>query len=152
MDVYTNMSEKQFEELMHEQIPITKEMGFSVEEFKPWQVRMGAKLEPNLITSANAFGGSINSLMTVCGWALVFSNIMSLDPDVQVALQKSSIEYIKPVGTDFFAKCEMINNEKRDRFFKTYKQLGKARLEVHVLIKDREEVLARFRGLYVVFK
>lgn len=152
MDGNTNISEKQFEEFLHEQIPITKEMGFSVEEFTPSKVKIGAKLTPNLSHGSNAFGGSVNGVLTVCGWALVYSNIISLDRNVHIFLQKSCIEYIKPIGADFTAECELINNEKRDRFFKTYKQLGKARLELHVLIKDKQEVMARFRGLYVVFK
>lgn len=152
MDENTTMSEKQFEELLHKLIPITETMGFSVEEFKPGKVRIGVKLAPNLSHGVTAFGGSINSAMNLCGWALVYSNSLSLNQNVHIVLQKSSIEYIKPITTDFVAECELINNEKRDRFFKTYKHRGKARLEVHVQIKDNQKILARFRGMYVVFK
>lgn len=152
MNEYANLTEKQFEELLHQQIPITKEMALSIEEYNPRKVRIGVKVSPNLNFKSAAFGGSINSAMTVCGWALVLSNMLKLDPDVKVVLQKSSIEYIKPIKADFTAQCELINNEKRERFFKTYEKVGKARLELHVLIKDNQEVLARFRGLYVAVK
>ena len=152
MDKCINMSEKQFEDFLHKQIPITKEMILSVEEFNPSKVRIGAKLEPNINHMSTAFGGSINSVMAVCGWALVYSNMISLDADAQIVIQKSSIEYFKPINADFVAECELINNEKRERFFKTYKKLGKARLEIQVLIKEYQEVLVRFRGLYVVLK
>ncbi len=152
MNGYTNIDERQFEELLHKEIPISKEMGLTVEEFKPRKVRIGAKLSPNIGFNSSAFGGSIHGVMTLCGWAMVFSNILSLDPNVKIVLQKSSIEYIKPISTDFIAQCELINNEKRDRFFKTYAKVGKARLELQVLIKDGQEVVARYRGLYVIHK
>lgn len=152
MNEYANMTEKEFEEILHQQIPITKEMAFSVEEYKPAKVKIGVRVSPNLNFKSAAFGGSINSAMIVCGWALVLSNMLKIDPEVKVLLQKSSIEFISPIKSDFTAQCELINQEKRERFFKTYEKVGKARLELHVLIKDDQDVLARFRGLYVAMK
>lgn len=146
------MLEKEFEDFLHTEIPITKEMNFSVEEYTPMKVRIGAKLKPNINQQVIAFGGSVNSVMTICGWSLVLNNIYSVDPNAIVLIQKSSIEYFKKIESDFVAECKLINNEKREKFVKTYTRLGKARLEIHVTIKNDEETMASFRGLYVVLK
>lgn len=155
----TTMSEKQFEKLLHDQIPITKVMGFTVEEFTPVKVRLGAKLEPNVNRWSTVFGGSIVSLVTLCGWGLVYSNVLNFDPDlkdvddVRIVVQKSTTDYILPIKSDFIAECELINKERRDRFFKTYNKMGKARTEIKVLIKDKDDnILVRFRGVYVAIK
>ncbi|MDA8236147.1 MAG: YiiD C-terminal domain-containing protein [Clostridia bacterium] len=152
MDKGMSMSEKEFEEFLQKQIPITNDIILRVEKFTPSKVRLGVELKTNVNNRLLAFGGSINTVMSVCGWALVFSNIISHDADAHIVIQKSSIEYFQPIDSDFVVECELINNEKRERFFKTYKQLGKARLELQVVIKDHQEVMVRFRGLYVVFK
>lgn len=66
------MNNKEFEKFIYEQIPITKAMGISIEKFTSSEVKVLAKLEPNINHKSTAFGGSINSVMTVCGWSLVY--------------------------------------------------------------------------------
>lgn len=141
-----------YEQYLHNRIPITKEMSFSVVEFEPHLVKIGAQLIPNINGDVMAFGGSVNSVMTICGWSLVFNNIFDIDPNANIVIKKSSIDYFKPIETDFTAECKLMDREKRERFIKTYERLGKARLEIHVFIKNEEETLASFRGLYVVYK
>ncbi|HWI54170.1 MAG TPA: YiiD C-terminal domain-containing protein [Desulfobacteria bacterium] len=152
MDNVADMNEKEFEEFLHRRIPITKDMEFNVEEFKTTKVRIGAKLLPNINHKSTAFGGSINSLTTMCGWALVFSNIKTLDPNAHIVIQKSSIAYLKPIDKDFTAECELIDETVRDNFLEMYEQQGKARMEVRVFIRDGEKILAEFCGYYVAFK
>lgn len=149
---FEDVSEKEFEAYLNEQLQVSDEMKVRVEEFNSWKVRLGVKIEPNTNHFPIAFGGNINHIMTICGWALVINMIHNLDPEANLFIQKSSIENIKPVNTNFTAECEMINKEKRDRFLKTYQRLGKARLEIKVLIKDEQDIAARFRGLYVLAK
>ena len=152
MDWHADMSEKELEEFLHNGIPMTKQMGFSVKEFTPRKVRIEAKLEPNLNNHSTAFGGSINSLMTICGWSLVFNNNKRVDPDANLVIQKSSIEYKKPIADDFTAECEFTDEADRDRFLETYKRIGKARVEIKVLVKTGEETAADFRGYFVAFR
>ncbi|GBF10833.1 YiiD C-terminal domain-containing protein [Tepidibacillus infernus] len=147
-----NMLETEFENYLHERIPITEEMSFKVEEFKLNKVRIGAKLKPNINHKSTAFGGSINSLTTVCGWALVFNNMLDIDPNAHIVIQKSSIQYLKPIETDFVAECELTDERKKEKFVNTFRKLGKARIEVDVIIRDGEEIFAQFKGYYVVFR
>lgn len=146
------MTEYEFEQFLHKQIPITKEMGISVIEFTPSRVKISAKLEPNLNHKCTAFGGSINSLMTVCGWAMVYANIKGIDKDAHIVIQKSSINYLAPIDKDFIAECILSDEISRKIFFETYNKHSKARLKLKVTCNDEQILLADYEGQYVAFK
>jgi thioesterase domain-containing protein len=146
------MDKNEFEKLLHEQIPITKAMGFSVIEFTPSKVRILAKLEPNINHKSTAFGGSINCLLTVCGWAMTFINIKGIDPEAHVVIKKSNINYLKPIEEDFIAECELTDEESRDKFIKMYNKHKKGRLNLKVCCYKQDMLLAEYEGEYVAFK
>lgn len=146
------MKEQEFEQFLHKKIPITKEMELSVIEFSPEKVKISAKLEPNLNHKGTAFGGSINSLMTVCGWAMVFANIKKIDEEAHIVVQKSSINYLLPIHNDFIAECSFEDEVGRERFFQTYSKFHKARIKLKVICNDEQNLLAEYHGQYVAFK
>ena len=78
------MDKYEFEQFLHKQIPVTKIMEFSVMDFSSSKVRISAKLEPNKNHHSTAFGGSINCLMTVAGWSLMYANLKEIDPDAHI--------------------------------------------------------------------
>lgn len=82
-------------------------MGISIIEFTPLKVRMLTNLKPNLNHNFTAFGGSINSVMTVCGWVMVYSNIKEIDKDAHIVVQKSNINYLAPIDKDFIIECTL---------------------------------------------
>ncbi|EKQ50139.1 MULTISPECIES: YiiD C-terminal domain-containing protein [unclassified Clostridium] len=146
------MNKYEFEEFIHDKIPITKAMGVSVVEFTPSKVRILAKLEPNINHKQTAFGGSINTLMTICGWAMTFINIKEIDPDVHIVIKKSNINYLAPIREDFIAECELRNEETKKEFLEAYARHKKSRLNLKVYIKDEKTIFAEYEGQYVVFK
>lgn len=152
MNLNLEMTPREFEEYLHDKIPMTEAMSFKVFEFHPQKVTIGADLKPNINHKSTAFGGSINSLATVCGWAIVFNIIKRVDPYSHIVIQKSSINYLKPISNNFVAICELLDQSKLDKFIKSYHRLGKARIDLRVLIQDGNEIAAEFSGHYVVFK
>lgn len=146
------MKEQEFEEFLHKHIPITKEMGISVIEFTPVKVRISAKLKPNLNHKGTAFGGSINSLMTICGWAMVYANIKEIDDKAHIVIQKSNINYLAPIHKDFIAECNLLDEDIRELFLKTYNEHNKAKIKLKVTCSDEQTKLAEYEGLYVAFK
>ncbi|MDD3223661.1 MAG: YiiD C-terminal domain-containing protein [Clostridium sp.] len=139
-------------QLLHQQIPITKAMEFGVIEFTKSKVRVSAKLEPNINHKSIAFGGSINCLMTVCGWAMMFANIKVIDPDVHIVIQKSNINYLLPIKGDFIAECELTDEESKRKFLEMYSKHKKGRLNLKVYCYDKDTLLAKYEGQYVAFK
>lgn len=146
------MDKNEFEQLLHQQIPITKAMGFSVIEFTPSKVRILAKLEPNINHKSTAFGGSINCLMTVCGWAMTFINIKGIDPDAHIVIQKSNINYLAPIKEDFIAECDLTNEESKRKFLKMYNKHKRGKLSLKVSCYNQDTLLAEYEGQYVAFK
>lgn len=146
------MDKHEFEEFLHKKIPITKSMGFSVIEFTPSRVKISAKLEPNINHKGTAFGGSINCLMVVCGWAMVFINTKEIDPNAHIVIKKSSINYLLPIKEDFIAECNLSDEESKRKFFEMYTRHKKGRLDIKVSCYNQDSLLAEFQGQYVAFK
>lgn len=145
------MKQQEFEQFLHQQIPITEAMGFCVTEFTPDRVCVRARLEPNRNHKGTAFGGSISCLMIACGWSMVFANLKPLAPDAHIVIQKSSIQYLRPITEDFTAVCEITDTAAREVFFTTYQKRQKARWGLQVRCYKDGELLAEYEGQYVAY-
>lgn len=145
------MNKNEFEKFLHEKIPITKAMGIEVIEFSKSKVKMSAKLNANINDKLTAFGGSINALMTICGWAMVFINIKEIDADADIVIKKSTINYLAPIKEDFIAECELIDQEERKNFLEWYTIHKKSRLNLKIFIKNDKTTFAQYDGQYVAF-
>lgn len=146
------MNEHEFENFLYTQIPITKAMEIEVVEFTESKVRISAKLAPNKNHKNTAFGGSINSLMTICGWSLVFKNIHIIDPDAHIVIHRSCIDYLRPVEEDFVAECTMPGTDSVTKFLDMYERHGKSRIEISVQCSNNGVSLAEYKGEYVAFR
>lgn len=142
----------EFESFLHHQIPITKAMDFKVKEFTPSRVSISAGLESNVNHKLTAFGGSINSLVTVCGWSMVYIHIKPIDPEAHIVIQKSTIEYLSPIRHDFHTVCEMPGEEEMKKFIDMYQKFGRARIKLTVCCFDEGRLAAKYEGQYVAFK
>lgn len=146
------MNELEFQQFLYEQIPITEKMGLKVIEFKPYSVKILAMLEPNLNHKCTAFGGSINSLMTVCGWGAVFANVKESYPDSHIVIQRSNIEYMSPIDKNFIAECNIEKQEEIEKFLLTYEKFGRARMKLNVYCRDSNKLLSKFEGQYALLR
>ncbi len=146
------MDELAFQQFLYKQIPITEKMRFEVIKFKPSSVKMLARLEPNFNHKCTAFAGSINSLMTLCGWGAVFANVKEFYPNSHIVIQKSNIEYLFPIEKDFVAECIIEKKQDVEKFLLTFNKFGRARIKLNVSCKDENKLLSKFEGQYVVFR
>lgn len=146
------MNKEEFKNFLYEKIPITKAMGIDVVELTPEKVSISAKLKPNINHHLTAFGGSISSLMTLCGWAMTYINISDVDDKAHVVIKSSSINYLAPIREDFIAECILSNKKDRNDFFEAYNRHGNGRIKLKVTCSDREKLLAEYEGQYVAFK
>lgn len=146
------MNREEFQELIYKQIPITKKMDFTIEEFSDEKISVKALLETNINHKSTAFGGSINTLLTMCGWAAVFKHIKPVDEEAHIVIQKSSVNYLKPITEDFTAVFKLKDSKKMQKFINTYIKRGKSRIEISTSIEINGVGCADFTGIYVVFK
>ncbi len=145
------MNPTEFEKYLYMNIPITEKMGFKVIEFSPSLVKIKASFEPNVNHTKTAFGGSISSLATICGWAAAFASTHEYDPNSHLVIQKGSINYLLPMTNDFTAECR-IEERRVERLIATYKKFGRARIDLQVDCKEGDKIGARFEGQYVIYR
>ena len=85
--------------------------------------------------------GSINSLMTLCGWGVVFENVKEFDPNSHIVIQRSNIEYLFPIEKDFVAECNIVKKQDIEKFLLTFNKFGRARIKLDVYCKDGKQAI-----------
>ncbi len=133
-----------------EQIPLTGHLGLAITAYDGHCLRMDAPLAPNLNDKGTAFAGSIASLATFAGWALITLLVEERLGLAEVAVYRSEISYRRPIDGDFYALCRMPEETGLATFWQTLKQTGKGRLELAVIVSQGDEERVRFKGAYAV--
>ena len=145
------MTKSEFQSYMYKHIPVTKAMGFEVEKFDKDKIAIKAHLAPNINHKSTAFGGSVSSLLIMCGWGKIRKICEELPSVPHIVIQKSDVEYLKAITQDFTASCEAISDEEIERFRTTYLKFGKARLIINSFIEINGVICAKGTGHYVIF-
>lgn len=112
-----------------------------------------APLAPNVNDKGCAFGGSLASVMTLAGWALVELALQAHGLDCDVYVGRSEIAYLAPVWADFRAQARLSDEERWDTFFSTLQTRGKARIRVTCAVHEHaSDVTAATLGASFVAK
>jgi thioesterase domain-containing protein len=91
---------------------------------------LAAPLAPNVNDKGCAFGGSLASLMTLAGWALVELALQRRGEQCDVFIGESTVRYLEPVWSDFHADARLAEGADWDAFFATLAARGKARIDL----------------------
>jgi len=152
-----DISDTPMNELLHalqqtftQEIPITAHIGITVAQYDQKGLILKAPLAGNTNPKGTAFAGSINSLITLAGWGMIWLLLKELDIDGYVVIQSSQTSYLNPVRTDFAALCHRPGQDDIDKLAYALKKRGKARMELDVEIQQDDEVAVEFKGRYVV--
>ncbi len=144
---------KQLEQLIVQEMPITKHLEFSLISEDDGKLRTNAPLQPNANHMGSAFGGSLSMLATLTGWAmmhqLVEDKMANMRRRVEVMIQESDIEYLKPVYENISVICERPDEDALERFQKMLDRWGRARLDLKCKIDAAGERAVTFIGRYV---
>ncbi len=138
------------QETLYREIPITKHLGITVESYDDEQLTLKAPLEPNINHKQTAFAGSLNAVVTLTGWGLLWLELRERGLMPTIVIQESVSHYLRPITGDFSARCRKPDPIHLDRFEKMLRKKGKARLELLVEIGEGEDVAVSFKGRYVV--
>lgn len=109
-----------------------------------------APISPNLNHKSTAFAGSLNSVLTLAGWGLVWLLLQEWGLAGTVVIQESTCRYLHPVHEDFVARCARPSQEELERFQAQLRGRGKGRLELKVDVSAGERPEVTFWGRYVV--
>ena len=131
------------------EIPITEHLGITVEGYDGECLTLTAPLEQNVNHKKTAFGGSLNTLLTLAGWGLLWLLLKEHDIEAEIVIQESVVSYLLPVTRDFSARCRQPGPTVIAAFENTLRKKGKARLELYSEICEAGAVATAFKGRYV---
>ncbi len=136
------------EQLQHTLVamPPVAAMGIRIAGYDNGVLRMQAPLDVNVNDKGNAFGGSLASVMTLSGWALVSMRLGLAGKQAEVYVADSSIRYRAPVYGDLLATARLAPEQDWDDFLTLFTKRGRARVTVRAAI---EGGAAEFEGRFV---
>lgn len=125
-----------------------------VESYNGETLILHAPLAPNINHKQTAFAGSLNAVITLAGWGLLWLILKEENIAGKIVIQDSTINYLQPVVADFRAVCRRPDPAQLQRFLNILKKKGVARLELEAVIETEPEktLLVTFSGRYVAHK
>lgn len=138
------------QETLEHEIPLTQHLELRVLSYDDKGLTLRAPLAPNINHKRTVFAGSLNSVVTLAGWGLLWLLLQELEIPARVVIQDSSCSYLRPVSNDFSAFCRKPEPGQIARLAGALKRRGKARIELNVEIQNEAGVAVSFTGRYVI--
>lgn len=117
-------------QFIRDEIPLARSMDLHLSDVSADAITLVAPLAPNINDKGCAFGGSLVSLMTLGGWALVELALRERGFDCDVFVAESTVHYLAPVWDDLTCTARLAPHADWEAFFHTLDARGRARLEV----------------------
>lgn len=140
------------ERYLHANIPLSAAMGVRVRIATPHEVILWAPIGPNINHNRTVFGGSGAVLATLSAWTLLHLRLRQAGIDAQLVIQRSAMEYERPIPGDFEAICRFGDDEPWRRFRATYERRGRARLTLAADLRYDVESMGSFSGDFVALR
>ncbi|MET4694141.1 YiiD C-terminal domain-containing protein [Endozoicomonas lisbonensis] len=140
-----------FKDWVMAEIPLLTAMELSLDEFRDGQLSLSCPLAPNINDKGTAFGGSIATIATLCGWAFTMLHARTLllpeqSPKTDVVIAEQTMKYLKPGRSGLRAVCR---SPVPEAFYRRLQENRSARLELDVEVFSDGQLIATFSGLYV---
>jgi len=136
----TNLVEAQaFVLQMRAQMPLLNFMQVEATHWDGQVLTLSAPLEPNRNDKNTAFAGSIASLSTVTGWALLMLWCQREFGPCQVAVYHAELRYRHPITDVFKASAHLPNEAALEQLRKRMASHGKGRIDVQLIVHSGEQ-------------
>jgi thioesterase domain-containing protein len=140
----------ELQQVLNHEIPLTHHLGLRVQRYDAVDgLSLWAPISPNLNHKSTAFAGSLNAVLTLSGWSLVWLLLKQWEMSGTVVIQECTCHYLHPVHEDFVAQCRLPEPDTLNRFEAQMRSRRKGRIELSVEICQHEELAVSFRGRYV---
>jgi thioesterase domain-containing protein len=135
---------------LRNELPVTRSLGIRPVSYSHGIVTLQAPLRTNVNHRGTAFAGSLNAIATLAGWSLVWLALREHAVPGQVIIQDSSIQYLRPVAADFWARSGPADGVALERLFAAVRRRRRGRIAVEAVVGDRGGPAVAFAGRYVV--
>jgi thioesterase domain-containing protein len=134
---------------LYSNIPLSAAMGVQVKVATPDHVLLSAPLAPNINHHQTVFGGSAAVLATLAAWTLLHLRLEIERLDARLVIQRSSMEYKRPIAGDFEAVCTFGDDTAWERFRSTLVRRGRARMTLNAQLLHAAHEMGSFVGDFV---
>ncbi|MEK6269879.1 MAG: thioesterase domain-containing protein [Planctomycetales bacterium] len=134
---------------LHQQIPMTRQMGILVQSFSTEGVIATAPLEVNINHQQSVFGGSIAALGIVTGFVAIWGNLKLRAIPAELVIQHSETDFSKPGLGDMEARSRKISDTALKSFTTSLASVGRARILVTSDIFSGGKLIASNTGTFV---
>ncbi|RTE64950.1 hypothetical protein EH243_14855 [Amphritea opalescens] len=138
-----------FQGWLKDQIPLISHMGLGEPVYDGRSLVLTAALAPNVNDKGTGFGGSLATLATLCGWAIVTLYLREQGRDCDVMIRDSQLKYLAPVSDDFSAITVLPEQAELDSFMSYMETKGRGRLHLKVEIRQGDTLAMTLDGAYV---
>ncbi|MDD1966412.1 YiiD C-terminal domain-containing protein [Pseudomonas sp. NPDC090203] len=141
--------------VLHQDIPLTRDMGVEVISWQDHQLRLHLPLAQNINHKSTLFGGSLYCGAVLAGWGWLYLRLKEAGiDDGHIVIQDGQIQYPLPVKRDGVAICDAPDDASWDKFLKMYQRRGMARLalKTRIVAEGSDEPAVEFVGQYVLHK
>lgn len=143
---------RDMERYLHSNIPLSSAMGIRVMVAGPEYVVLSAPLAPNINHHQTVFGGSGAVLATLAAWSLLHLRLAEAGIPADLVIQRSAMEYEKPIPGDFEAACRFADLPAWERFRSTLDRRGRARITLQASLVHASRDMATFVGDFVAVR
>jgi thioesterase domain-containing protein len=143
------MTTTEVEAYLHANIPLSAAMGVQVKIATPERVLLFAPLGPNINHHRTVFGGSGVVLATLSAWTLLHMRLTHDHLDAQLVIQRSAMEYERPIEGDFEAECGFADEPAWQKFRMMLDRRGRARMTLNAQLLHAANEMGFFVGDFV---
>ena len=142
---------KALEQTLHQEVPLTEQMGVRVEAHDGHGLILHADFEPNINIHGTAFGGSLYSICAVTCWGMLHLKFEEAGLDAHSVLRQARISYLQPVRGDIQAHCRLPQDGSFEEFIERLKRGDRARIELIAEIHTEDGLAVSYVGNYSAF-
>jgi thioesterase domain-containing protein len=143
------MKPSELEKFLYDQIPLASALEISVLHADDGSAAVKAPLYPNRNHMGTAFGGSLNAVMVLAGYAWLFQCLETRGQSGHVVLKQSTIQYLLPVAADFTAIAKGPERADFEKFLNGLARKGRSRVHVVIEIDTPSGVACRLSCEFV---
>lgn len=139
-------------QILQSKITLFRHLGITVKEMTADRVHFQVDLQRNLNHKGTAFGGSLYATAVLAAYGLVLAGLKEKNiPTENIVIAKGTIDYLRPVETDFEIVCEFPDSPTKNQFYRDLVANKRVRGSVksHILA-DGGSLKALFEGSFVV--
>ena len=124
-----NGSPIELQEIMHEQIPMSRFMGVEVCEYDGDVLTLTAPLDKNINHQKSAFGGSVFALAALAGWGILQLKLHELGLDCNTVVGDAKVKFLRPIREELVCKVKVDNSQ--SKLLKGIEKNGSAVVELN---------------------